>query len=191
MSAHARGRDVSKHFGGLHAVKNVSFSLRAGRTHRHPRPQRRRQDHAVQPPDRLHCRATPARSASRDRSFGDWRPTGSSTAASARTFQLTRPFVGMTVLENVVVACLSPRARRGADKEARAHELLDQVGLGAQGRRAGRDVALWRSAAAGNRPCARHQTRSAAARRTLCRPRQQRDRAARAIDQAAAPTRKS
>ena len=36
----------------------------------------------------------------------------------------------MTVLENVVVACLSPRAREAHNKEARAHELLDQVGLG-------------------------------------------------------------
>ena len=32
----------------------------------------------------------------------------------ARTFQLTRPFLGMTVLENVIVGCLSPRARDGA-----------------------------------------------------------------------------
>ena len=50
----------------------------------------------------------------------------------ARTFQLTRPFLGMTVLENVIVACLSPRARDAHDKESRAHQLLDQVGLGAK-----------------------------------------------------------
>ncbi len=48
----------------------------------------------------------------------------------ARTFQLTRPFVGMNLLENVLVACMSPRASEDKDKEARASYLLGQVGLG-------------------------------------------------------------
>ncbi|MDB5505002.1 MAG: hypothetical protein JWR89_4904 [Tardiphaga sp.] len=51
----------------------------------------------------------------------------------ARTFQLTRPFVGMNLLENVLVACLSPRAHGDKDKEERARHLLDQVGLGGRG----------------------------------------------------------
>jgi branched-chain amino acid transport system ATP-binding protein len=51
----------------------------------------------------------------------------------ARTFQLCRPFVGMNLLENVVVACLSPRAHGDADKEERARHLLEQVGLGGRG----------------------------------------------------------
>jgi branched-chain amino acid transport system ATP-binding protein len=48
----------------------------------------------------------------------------------ARTFQLTRPFVGMNLLENVLVACMSPRAHDDKDKEERARHLLEQVGLG-------------------------------------------------------------
>jgi branched-chain amino acid transport system ATP-binding protein len=48
----------------------------------------------------------------------------------ARTFQLARPFLGMTVLENVEVACLAPRVRQTGHPRARAQEWLDQVGLG-------------------------------------------------------------
>lgn len=51
----------------------------------------------------------------------------------ARTFQLTRPFVGMNLLENVLVACMSPRAHQDKDKEERARHLLEQVGLGGRG----------------------------------------------------------
>ncbi len=48
----------------------------------------------------------------------------------ARTFQLARPFVGMTVIENVEVACLAPRVRHDGKARLRAQALLDQVGLG-------------------------------------------------------------
>jgi branched-chain amino acid transport system ATP-binding protein len=48
----------------------------------------------------------------------------------ARTFQLTRPFIGMSVLENVVVGCLAPRVRRDGPTEPRARRMLERVGLG-------------------------------------------------------------
>ncbi len=48
----------------------------------------------------------------------------------ARTFQLARPFAGMTVLENVEVPCLAPRVRGDGQASVRAQSLLDQVGLG-------------------------------------------------------------
>jgi len=48
----------------------------------------------------------------------------------ARTFQLCRPFVGLTVLENVLVACHSPRGRAtGEAAAARALRMLADVGL--------------------------------------------------------------
>jgi branched-chain amino acid transport system ATP-binding protein len=50
----------------------------------------------------------------------------------ARTFQLTRPFIGMSVVENVVVGCLAPRVRRDGPTESRARHMLDRVGLGAK-----------------------------------------------------------
>ena len=50
----------------------------------------------------------------------------------ARTFQLTLPFIGMTVVENVVVGCLAPRVRSEGHTEVRAREMLDRVGLGSK-----------------------------------------------------------
>lgn len=48
----------------------------------------------------------------------------------ARTFQLCRPFVGMSVLENVMVPCYSPRGKAtGEDPQERALHMLEQVGL--------------------------------------------------------------
>ncbi len=47
----------------------------------------------------------------------------------ARTFQLTRPFVGMSVLENVEVACFAPRVRHEGHARARAQAMLEHVGL--------------------------------------------------------------
>ncbi len=46
----------------------------------------------------------------------------------ARTFQLCRPFVGLSVVENVMVGSYGPRVR-SADLQARAMQLLAQVGL--------------------------------------------------------------
>ena len=50
----------------------------------------------------------------------------------ARTFQLARPFTGMSVLENVEVPCLAPRVRAGASPRARAQTILESVGLAAR-----------------------------------------------------------
>jgi branched-chain amino acid transport system ATP-binding protein len=47
----------------------------------------------------------------------------------ARTFQLCRPFRGMSVLENASVGCLAPRVRHQGSVEARARRILEQVGL--------------------------------------------------------------
>ena len=46
----------------------------------------------------------------------------------ARTFQLCRPFVGMSVIENVLVGSLGPRVS-DVDLVARAMHLLSEVGL--------------------------------------------------------------
>ena len=50
----------------------------------------------------------------------------------ARTFQLCRPFVGLSVLENVMVGSLGPRVP-AVDLTERARHLLAQVGLAGKG----------------------------------------------------------
>jgi branched-chain amino acid transport system ATP-binding protein len=49
----------------------------------------------------------------------------------ARTFQIVRPFAGMTVLENVMIGALYGRGRTMSQRLARAQclEILDEVGL--------------------------------------------------------------
>jgi branched-chain amino acid transport system ATP-binding protein len=49
----------------------------------------------------------------------------------ARTFQIVRPLVGMSVLDNVVIGALN-REQSLTDARKRARSLLDQVGLGAK-----------------------------------------------------------
>ena len=62
----------------------------------------------------------------------------------ARTFQLIRPFPGMTVLENVCVGCVYGRvpaqSRRQAEREARA--ILEKVGLASRQHSAARSLTL-------------------------------------------------
>ncbi|WP_313075163.1 ABC transporter ATP-binding protein [Melaminivora sp.] len=57
-------------------------------------------------------------------------PTQVVNLGLARTFQLCRPFVGMSVLENVMVACYSPRGRSsGEGPRERSLRMLEDVGL--------------------------------------------------------------
>jgi branched-chain amino acid transport system ATP-binding protein len=50
-----------------------------------------------------------------------------------RTFQLVRPFAGLSALDNVLVGCLYGRRRSAATAEADAERLLDLVGLEGRG----------------------------------------------------------
>jgi len=132
MTALLEVNDVTKRFGGLVAVKNATFTLQKGELT------------GILGPN----------GAGKTTLFniltGFMAPTSGTVTFSgealqglapykivnrgmARTFQLCRPFVGMNLLENVVVACLSPRAHDDKDKEERARHLLEQVGLGGRG----------------------------------------------------------
>lgn len=132
MTALLEVNDVTKRFGGLTAVKNATFTLKKGELT------------GILGPN----------GAGKTTLFnlltGFMQPTSGSVVFNseplknlapykvvnrgmARTFQLTRPFVGMNLLENVLVACMSPRAHQDHDKEERARHLLEQVGLGGRG----------------------------------------------------------
>ncbi|RZN31371.1 ABC transporter ATP-binding protein [Bradyrhizobium sp. Leo121] len=133
MSAILEVKELSKRFGGLTATKNVSFSLEPGELTGILGPNGAGKTTLFN----LLTGFIAADTGSvlfEGQELRGLAPHKIVNRGVARTFQLTRPFLGMTVLENVVVACLSPRARDAHDKEARAQELLDQVGLGAKAR---------------------------------------------------------
>ncbi|MBO4226282.1 ABC transporter ATP-binding protein [Bradyrhizobium neotropicale] len=133
MSAILEVKELSKRFGGLTATRNVSFSLEPGELTGILGPNGAGKTTLFN----LLTGFIAADTGSvlfEGQELRGLAPHKIVNRGVARTFQLTRPFLGMTVLENVVVACLSPRARDAHDKEARAQELLDHVGLGAKAR---------------------------------------------------------
>jgi branched-chain amino acid transport system ATP-binding protein len=120
---------VSKRFGGLAALKNVSFAVEAGEIAGILGPNGAGKTTLFNlltgflPADtgRIVFEGHPIRGL---------KPHRIVNRGLARTFQLTRPFFGMTVLENVVVGCLAPRVRDvHVATERRALEILDHVGL--------------------------------------------------------------
>jgi branched-chain amino acid transport system ATP-binding protein len=120
---------LNKHFGGVHAVKDVSFVLPAGSIT------------GVLGPNGAgkttmfnlltgFIRADSGSVHFDGCSLAGLAPYAIVNRGVARTFQLARPFAGMSVLENVQVACLAPRVRHRGKPRERASALLDQVGLG-------------------------------------------------------------
>jgi len=128
MSALLEVSSLNKHFGGLHAVKDVSFSIAAGEIVGILGPNGAGKTTLYN----LLTGFIPADSGSvvfNGRTLSDLAPYRIAGLGISRTFQLCRPFVGMTVLENVVVGGLGARAGERADLDARALALLEQVGL--------------------------------------------------------------
>ena len=130
MTALLQVERLNKRFGGLHAVKDVSFALEAVRS---------QACLGQTVPARPRCSTFSPGSFRSDTGIGRISTAVRSRGLSpyqivnrglARTFQLARPFLGMTVLENVEVACLAPRVRHAGHPRMRAQAWLDQVGLG-------------------------------------------------------------
>jgi len=129
MSALLQVSGLNKHFGGLHAVKDVSFALQGGSITGVLGPNGAGKTTMFN----LLTGFMLADSGSvlfDGRSLAGLAPHQIVNCGVARTFQLARPFAGMSVVENVEVACLAPRVRRSGKPRERAHALLDQVGLG-------------------------------------------------------------
>jgi branched-chain amino acid transport system ATP-binding protein len=132
MTALLEVNDVTKRFGGLTAVKNATFTLQKGELTGILGPNGAGKTTlfniltGFMPPTTgtITFNGEPLRNLA---------PYKIVNRGMARTFQLTRPFVGMNLLENVLVACMSPRAHEDHDKEQRARHLLEQVGLGGRG----------------------------------------------------------
>jgi branched-chain amino acid transport system ATP-binding protein len=129
MSGLLEVRELNKHFGGLHAVKNVSFALQPGSITGVLGPNGAGKTTMFN----LLTGFIGVDSGSirfDGRSLAGLAPHRIVNCGMARTFQLARPLAGMSVVENVEVACLAPRVRHAGKPRERAHTLLEQVGLG-------------------------------------------------------------
>ena len=100
-------RSLSKAFGGVRAVNEVSFDVGRGRVPRHDRAERRRQIHLLQHDQRPAARRIPARSCSRARTSRALKPREIWRLGVGRTFQVAATFGSMTVAENVQMALIS------------------------------------------------------------------------------------
>ena len=148
---------VSKAFGGIQAVRGLQLRRGAAAHHRADRPQRRRQDHGVQPHHRLPARRRAAPSATRARSCSACAPHEVEARGVVRTFQHLRLWSKMTRAreraarlprrrsgENVLTLFLRAgrvRAEEAAARE-RAMEVLEFFGLAGARARARRGPGL-------------------------------------------------
>ena len=124
-------RQVSKHFGGLAAVDEVDFDVEQGEIIGVIGP------NGAGKTTLLNCISglyplTGGQLFFRGQRIDTRRPHDIAKLGIGRTFQIVKPFTGMTVKENVVVGALYGRAgHSGAVAEAtnQAEEILEQVGL--------------------------------------------------------------
>jgi branched-chain amino acid transport system ATP-binding protein len=132
MTALLEVNDVTKRFGGLTAVKNATFTLQKGEFTGILGPNGAGKTTLFNMLTGFMAPTSGAVTFNGEALQG-LAPYKVVNRGMARTFQLCRPFVGMNLLENVLVACMSPRAHVDKDKEERARHLLEQVGLGGRG----------------------------------------------------------
>jgi branched-chain amino acid transport system ATP-binding protein len=121
-------KGLDKHFAGLHAVRNVSFELKRGSITGVLGPNGAGKTTTFNLLTGFIAPDTGTVLLDGQSLLG-LRPYQIVNRGLARTFQLARPFAGLTVIENVEIACLAERVRQLGSPRARAHVLLGQVGL--------------------------------------------------------------
>lgn len=118
---------ISKRYGGLQAVKDLSFDLRQGEILGLLGPNGAGKTTAFNM-IAGYVRADAGRIVFEGRDIAGAKPWAVCAAGIARTFQLSRPFGGMTVRENLVVGHLEKTRDRAASLRM-ADELIDFLGL--------------------------------------------------------------
>ena len=129
MTALLEVGNLNKHFGGLHAVKDVSFKLDRGEFVGILGPNGAGKTTLY---NLLTGFIAPDAGASvvfEGRSILGVAPYKVAALGISRTFQLCRPFVGMSVLENVIVGALGTRRVDKNNLDQQASTLLQRVGL--------------------------------------------------------------
>jgi branched-chain amino acid transport system ATP-binding protein len=131
-------QNLNKRFGGLRAVQDVSFTVRENETLALIGPNGAGKTTAFNLIMGFHRPDTGSVSAFGEEMVG-LRPHDVCAHGLARTFQIAKPFGGMTVLDNVMTgAFLRERSPDGARVKAR--EAIDFVGLSAREATAARDL---------------------------------------------------
>jgi len=130
MTALLEVSNLHKHFGGLHAVKNVSLTVQRGEVVGILGPNGAGKTTVYNLLTGFIAPDAGARIDFQGKSVLGLAPFRIAALGISRTFQLCRPFVGLSVLENVIVGALGSHvAGDGSELEARARRLLAQVGL--------------------------------------------------------------
>jgi branched-chain amino acid transport system ATP-binding protein len=122
-------RNLNKHFGGLHAVKDVSLTVERGEVVGILGPNGAGKTTVYNLLTGFIAPDPGARIVFQGSSIVGLAPYRIAALGISRTFQLCRPFIGLSVLENVVVGALGSKTRERDGLEARARTLLAQVGL--------------------------------------------------------------
>jgi branched-chain amino acid transport system ATP-binding protein len=122
---------VSRHFGGIQAVDDVSFALQEGEIVALIGPNGAGKTTLVNMMTGVH-RASSGHIRFQGRDVTGQRPFEAARRGIARTFQIVQPFPRMTVVENVAAGALFGGAHTSvADAMATAREQLELMGLAA------------------------------------------------------------
>jgi branched-chain amino acid transport system ATP-binding protein len=119
--------DLTKTFGGLHAVEDVSFQIRQGEIIGLIGPNGAGKTTIFNLISGYHP-PTRGRIAFNGRDITGRRPYELARLGIGRTFQVVKPFPGLTVLENVLIAAFARHPKR-ADAEQQAWQILENTGL--------------------------------------------------------------
>ena len=130
MAALLEVKGLSKHFGGLHAVKDLSFTVGEGEIVALIGPNGAGKTTAFALISGS-LRPDAGQVSFRGRSIVGRTPHEICALGITRTFQIVRPFPGLAVLRNVLVGALARHANLPT-AEARARTVLEEVGLAAK-----------------------------------------------------------
>ena len=131
-------RNLSKRFGGLRAVQNLSFSINEGETVALIGPNGAGKTTSFHLITGFH-RPDEGSVTAFGREIVGLRPHDICAHGLARTFQVARPFGGMTVLANVMTGAFL-RDKRPEVACAKAYEAIEFVGLSAKAHTPARDL---------------------------------------------------
>ena len=126
-------RDLSKAFGGVHALNQVSFDLADGELFGVIGPNGSGKTTLVNLITGF-VKSTSGAVYYREQNITNWAPYNIIRLGIARTFQMVKPFYQLPAFKNMIIPLYSPRVKRMAggkygDRNAVALDLLEEVGF--------------------------------------------------------------